>query len=127
MPETSKTKTVALFVIIGSALFLGTGLIGLFMLVAQPDIFSLYLLSSSVLSIGLGILGFVVASALHKLKRWAFIVASVEFSVSLLFNLIKAISGRGDLSLGLAILIDALIVVLLYLDRNTFFSSEPRV
>ena len=131
MQETGKTRVVAAFLVIGGIFMLLAGLFYAWLLIV-PLIFSggvapaeeplgQYLLFG-ILGLALGIFDFVVSNALHKLKKWAYIVAFAQFGLAGVGNLVFLITGSRLVVIPL--IGSVVLLILLYLDKDTFFGQS---
>lgn len=129
MPETSKTKTVALLLIIGAVIIIlaGAGLV----LLSLSSLSSggtvpaaaMQYLFLGIAGIAVGVFDFAVSNSLHRLKKWAYIAAFVQFALAGAGNIIMLAAGNFSIITALALMVNGLLITLLYLDKDTFFKQ----
>ena len=113
MQETKGIKVVAVFVVIEGTIAVLAGVLSLSKFSLGPPY-----LFASLFWIALGVFDFFVAGSLHKLRKWAYIVAFIQFLLAVISNIVILV--RGGYLILIPLLIGVTLLYLLYRDRRLF-------
>ncbi len=133
--ESSKLKLVSLLTVISATIILFGGLVllwwnintivfshGVLRAEEGPAILMRFIIA--VVAVILATVDYLAANALHKLKKWAYILLLIQYSVVGLLNLLAAIAGKSAVII--PTLISFVIAYLLYREKDLFEISHSQ-